>query len=51
VIENAPISGDALAAYNTKYADDIAGLGMSPDQFHASYSVLIRISPRKLRGF
>ncbi|MFC6157449.1 TIGR03667 family PPOX class F420-dependent oxidoreductase [Kribbella jiaozuonensis] len=51
VIESAPISGDALTAYNAKYADDIAGLGMTPDQFHASYSVLIRITPEKLRGF
>jgi PPOX class probable F420-dependent enzyme len=51
VIESEPLSGDALAAYNAKYADNIAGLGMTPDQFHASYSVLIRITPRKLRGF
>ncbi|WUJ69690.1 TIGR03667 family PPOX class F420-dependent oxidoreductase [Kribbella soli] len=51
VIESEPISGEALAAYNAKYAGDIAGLGMTPDQFHASYSVLIRITPGKLRGF
>lgn len=51
VIDAAPISGDALAAYNAKYAADIAGLGMTPDQFHADYAVLIRITPEKLRGF
>ena len=51
VIDPAPLSGDALAAYNAKYADDIAGLGMTPDQFHAAYSVLVRITPEKLRGF
>lgn len=51
VIDEAPISGEALAAYNAKYADAIAGLGMTTDQFHASYSVLIRITPGKLRGF
>jgi PPOX class probable F420-dependent enzyme len=50
-IDEAPISGEALAAYNSKYGDDIARLGMTPDQFHASYSVLIRITPEKLRGF
>jgi PPOX class probable F420-dependent enzyme len=50
-IDPAPISGEALAAYNAKYADDITRLGMTPDQFHASYSVLIRITPEKLRGF
>jgi hypothetical protein len=41
----------ALAAYNAKYADDITRLGMTTDQFHASYSVLVRITPGKLRGF
>ncbi|MFF0343241.1 TIGR03667 family PPOX class F420-dependent oxidoreductase [Kribbella sp. NPDC004875] len=51
VIDGTPISGAALAAYNTKYADDIAGLGMTTDEFHASYSVLVRITPDRLRGF
>ena len=50
-IDENSITGEELAAYNDKYAADIAGLGMSPDQFHASYSVLIRITPEKLRGF
>ncbi|GAA3094721.1 PPOX class probable F420-dependent enzyme [Kribbella aluminosa] len=50
-IDPEPLSGEALAAYNTKYADDIAGLGMTPDQFHAAYSVLVRLTPEKLRGF
>jgi PPOX class probable F420-dependent enzyme len=45
------ISGEARAAYDAKYAEQIAGLGMTTDQFHADYSVLIRIIPRKLRGF
>jgi PPOX class probable F420-dependent enzyme len=51
VIDPEPIGGDALAAYNAKYAGDIAGLGMTPDQFHADYSVLVRITPEKVRGF
>jgi PPOX class probable F420-dependent enzyme len=51
VIESDPISGEALAAYNAKYGDPIAGLGMTPAQFHADYSVLIRVTPDKLRGF
>jgi PPOX class probable F420-dependent enzyme len=50
-IDDAPITGDELAAYNNKYAGDIARLGMTNDQFHAAYSVLIRITPAKLRGF
>lgn len=51
VIDDNPISGGELSAYNDKYADDIARLGMTNDQFHAGYSVLIRITPDKLRGF
>ena len=50
VIDDNPITGEALAAYNTKYAEDIARLGMTPEQFHADYSVLVRITPDKLRG-
>jgi PPOX class probable F420-dependent enzyme len=38
-------------AYNEKYADPIAGLGMTPEQFHDDYSLIIRITPDKLRGF
>ena len=51
VIDAEPIDRAALTAYNTKYAADIAGLGMTPDQFHQDYSVLVRITPGKLRGF
>jgi PPOX class probable F420-dependent enzyme len=51
VIDEQPLSGDALTAYNAKYADDIAALGMTTDGFHQDYSVLIRITPEKLRGF
>jgi PPOX class probable F420-dependent enzyme len=51
VIDADPISGDELAAYNSKYGQDIAHLGMTNDQFHADYSVLVRITPEKLRGF
>jgi PPOX class probable F420-dependent enzyme len=48
--ENGP-SADELAAYDAKYADDIAGLNLTPEQFHQAYSVLVRIAPAKLRGF
>lgn len=51
VIDDSGLTPEELAAYNAKYADDIARLGMTPDQFHASYSVLIRITPDNLRGF
>jgi PPOX class probable F420-dependent enzyme len=51
VVDDNPISGAARAAYDAKYTEDIERLGMTPDQFHASYSVLLRITPEKLRGF
>jgi PPOX class probable F420-dependent enzyme len=51
VVDDDPLTGDALAAYNNKYGDDIAHLGMTNEQFHADYSVVIRVTPDKLRGF
>lgn len=51
VIDDNGLTPEELAAYNAKYADDITRLGMTPDQFHASYSVLVRITPDNLRGF
>lgn len=51
VVDSDPITDDARAAYDAKYRTDIERLGMTTDQFHASYSVLIRITPNKLRGF
>ncbi|GAB3923404.1 hypothetical protein GCM10029976_013560 [Kribbella albertanoniae] len=50
-IESEPLSGEALAVYNAKYGDDISGLGMTTEQFHTEYPVIIRITPEKLRGF
>ncbi|WP_112247443.1 TIGR03667 family PPOX class F420-dependent oxidoreductase [Kribbella monticola] len=50
-IDEAGFTDEERAAYTTKYAEHIAGLGMSADEFHKSYSVLIRITPDKLRGF
>jgi PPOX class probable F420-dependent enzyme len=51
VIDDNGLTPEELAEYDAKYADDISRLGMNPDQFHASYSVLIRITPDNLRGF
>ncbi|MEU4194310.1 TIGR03667 family PPOX class F420-dependent oxidoreductase [Kribbella sp. NPDC026611] len=51
VIDAQPLSGDTLAAYTAKYAAPIKALGLTPPQFHADYSVVIRITPDKLRGF
>ena len=51
VIDDTGLSAGERAAYDRKYGADIAGLSMTPDQFHAEYSVLIRFTPAKLRGF
>ena len=48
-------SGEATSAeqsaYNVKYAEDMRRLGMTADEFAQEYSVPIRITPEKLRGF
>lgn len=51
VIDEGGLSAEERAAYDRKYGEGIAGLSMTPDEFHAEYSVLIRIAPVKLRGF
>jgi PPOX class probable F420-dependent enzyme len=50
VDDNGPTDAER-SAYDEKYVDQIAGLDMSPAQFHQEYPVLIRIAPAKLRGF
>ena len=37
--------------YIQKYRDHIAKIGLTPESMAASYSVLIRVSPTRLRGF
>lgn len=43
-------SPEERAAYDAKYGEDMHGLGMTPEDFHASYSVPIRLTPTRLRG-
>ena len=49
VDENGP-TPDELAAYDQKYDEPIKGVGMTRESFHAEYSVLVRITPDKLRS-
>jgi PPOX class probable F420-dependent enzyme len=51
VIDEKPATDEELAAYASKYAEGLAGLDMTPEQFHRDYPVLVRITPDKLRGF
>lgn len=44
-------SDDERAVYTAKYAEPIKGLGMTPESFFADYSVLVRITPERIRGF
>jgi PPOX class probable F420-dependent enzyme len=50
-IETAAPPVDQNQAYVEKYADGIASINMTPESFAASYSVPIRVTPTKLRGF
>jgi PPOX class probable F420-dependent enzyme len=50
VDENGPTDAER-SAYDEKYVDQMAGLNMSPEQFHQEHPVLIRITSAKLRGF
>lgn len=38
-------------AYFEKYADGMAGLGMTPEAFSRDYSLAIRVQPARLRGW
>lgn len=50
-VDDAAPAADDHPAYIAKYADDIAGLGMTPESFAAEYAVPIRVTLTKLRGF
>lgn len=39
-----------VRAYMNKYRDGIAGLGSTPEQMSAEYSVAIRVTPISVRG-
>ncbi|WP_433195648.1 TIGR03667 family PPOX class F420-dependent oxidoreductase [Nocardia sp. CA-107356] len=39
------------AAFTEKYTEGLAAISMTEEQFHAEYSVTVRITPDRLRGF
>ncbi|ONI69145.1 PPOX class F420-dependent oxidoreductase [Kribbella sp. ALI-6-A] len=51
VIDPAGPTDEERAVYDAKYAEGLASLGMTAEQFHQDYPVLIRITPDRLRGF
>jgi len=40
-----------ISAYQTKYAEEIPNIGMTPGEFAIGYPVPIRFTPERLRGF
>jgi len=46
----APTSTE-MAAFTAKYIDSTVRIGYTSEQFHAAYSVPLRVTPEKLRGF
>ncbi|MBF6204444.1 TIGR03667 family PPOX class F420-dependent oxidoreductase [Streptomyces gardneri] len=50
VVEQRP-GADEIAAFTTKYADGLRSIEMTDEQFYAEYSVVLRITPDRLRGF
>lgn len=50
-IEPTTLPADANADYIEKYADGIASINMTPESFASAYSVPLRVTPSKLRGF
>ncbi|WP_069386238.1 TIGR03667 family PPOX class F420-dependent oxidoreductase [Cellulosimicrobium cellulans] len=50
LVDDAGLTPAERAAYDEKYAADIRDLGMSADEFHADYSVTVRVRPERLRG-
>jgi PPOX class probable F420-dependent enzyme len=51
VIDSSGPTDEEKAVYDAKYAEGLAGLSMTPEDFHRDYPVLVRITPDKLRGF
>jgi len=49
-IESTPPPADIVAAYIQKYQAGMTRIGATPEQFAQLYSVLIRVTPSKLRG-
>ncbi len=51
VVDPAGPTDEEKAVYDAKYAEGLESLSMTPSDFHADYSMLIRITPDRLRGF
>ncbi|NEW38993.1 TIGR03667 family PPOX class F420-dependent oxidoreductase [Nocardia cyriacigeorgica] len=50
-VDDTDISAEEADAYVEKYTDGLVSISMTREQFFDEYSVLVRISPDRLRGF
>lgn len=50
-VETGAPAADQNPAFIQKYADGIASINLTPESFAAAYSVPIRVTPTKVRGF
>ena len=50
-IDEAGAAADEIAAYTEKYAEGLVSISMTDAQFYAEYSVVLRVTPDRLRGF
>jgi PPOX class probable F420-dependent enzyme len=51
VVDRTAPPADKVPQYQEKYRQLIAALGMTPDEFAASYAVAIRFVPDRISGF
>jgi PPOX class probable F420-dependent enzyme len=51
VIDEAFPKADQNSAFLEKYGEQIPAIGMTPDSYTQTYSVTIRITPTKIRGW
>ncbi|WP_225729956.1 MULTISPECIES: TIGR03667 family PPOX class F420-dependent oxidoreductase [unclassified Nocardia] len=42
---------DEIEAFTTKYRKGMTSISLTPEQFYAKYSTVVRITPDRLRGF
>ncbi|MBF6297709.1 TIGR03667 family PPOX class F420-dependent oxidoreductase [Nocardia amamiensis] len=42
---------DEIAAFTAKYTDGLRSINLTDEQFYAEYSVVLRVTPDRLRGF
>ncbi|WP_280239110.1 TIGR03667 family PPOX class F420-dependent oxidoreductase [Nocardia abscessus] len=50
VVEQRPSAAE-IASFTTKYAEGLRSIEMTDEQFYAEYSVVVRVTPDRLRGF